>query len=151
MGGFLRTLWWFVLFFCLFSATIWVMRCLEIRCYCEDELKLTNCSGAKLKVILKSGQLVNYTTLNLRYNLLIPAIFVLEEQFPNLTKVDNQLCCKGFANKRFLKGIMITDCEITTSVKTPRKATTRILKTRKLGHPMTTSILPSSHPGVLPR
>ena len=88
MGGFLRTLWWIVLFFCLFCAEIWGIKCLENRCYCEEELRL-DCSRAKLKAIPKSVPLVNYTTLNLRYNLLVQANFsVLEEQLPNLKMVD---------------------------------------------------------------
>ena len=119
MGGFLRTLWWIVLFFYLFCAEIWRMKCLENRCYCEEELRSIDCSRAKLKAIPKSVPLVNsYTTLNLRYNLLVQANFsVLEEQLPNLKMVDlrdNPLDCKGFPDKTILG--VITDCEITKAV-----------------------------------
>ena len=85
MGEFLRTLRWIVLLFYLFCAEIWRIKCLENRCYCEEELWLIDCSRAKLKAIPKSVPLVNYTTLNLRHNLLVQANFsVLEEQLPNL-------------------------------------------------------------------
>ena len=61
---------------------------------------------SKLKAIPKSVPLVNYTTLNLRYNLLVQATFsVLEEQLPNLKMVDlrdNPLDCKGFPDKTIL-------------------------------------------------
>ena len=81
MGGFLTTLWWIVLFFYLFCAEIWGMKSSENRCYCEEELRLIDCSRAKLKAIPKSVPRVNYTTLNFRYNLLVEANFsVLEEQ-----------------------------------------------------------------------
>ena len=89
MSGFLRTLWWIVLFFYLLCVEIWRMKCLEKRCYCKEELQLIDCSWAKLKAIPKSVPLVNYTTLNLRYNLLVQANFsLLEEQLPNLKMVD---------------------------------------------------------------
>ena len=86
MGGFLRTLWWIVLFLYLFCAVIWGMKRLENRCYCEEELRLIDCSRAKLKAIPKSVLLVNYTTLNLRYNLLVQANFCVgatTSQFKN--------------------------------------------------------------------
>ena len=54
-------------------------------------------------VVPKSVPLVNYTTLNLRHNLLVQANFsVLEEQLPNLKMVDlrdNPFDCKGFPDK----------------------------------------------------
>ena len=118
MGGFLRTLWWIVLFFCLFCAEIWARKCLGNRCHYQEELRLTDCSRAKLKSIPKLVQLVNYTMLNLRYNLLVQANFsVLEEQLPNLKMVnltDNPLDCKGFLDKTILG--VIFDCEITEAV-----------------------------------
>ena len=109
MSGFLRTLWWIVLFFYLFCAEIWGMKCLEKRCYCKEELRLIDCSRAKLKAIPKSVPLVNYTTLNLRYNLLVQANFsLLEEQLPKMVDLrDNPLHCKGFLDKTILG--VITD------------------------------------------
>ena len=129
MGGFLGTLWWVVLFFCLFCVNIWGMRCFKNRCYCKEELRLIDCSRANLMVVPNSVPLVNYTALNFRHNSLVQVNFwVLREQLPNLKKVDlrdNPFDCKG----------VITDCEIAV--------TRRTLKTTRL---------PSSHAGagVLP-
>ena len=104
---------------------------------------------SKLKAIPKSVPLVNYTTLNLRYNLLVQANFsVLEEQLPNLKMVDlrdNLLDCKGFPDKTILG--VITDCEITeaVSVKTtkPMKVTRTTLKANSCQPTTTTNILSS--------
>ena len=55
-----------------------------------------------------------------RFNALVDVNFsLLEELCPNLTNVDlkdNPLDCTGFAHKRVIKIIMITDREITASV-----------------------------------
>ena len=86
------------------------MKCLEKRCYCKEELRLIDCSRAKLKAIPKSVPLVNYTTLNLRYNLLVRANFSVGGKLPNLKMVDlrdNPLHCKGFLDKT-ISGV-ITD------------------------------------------
>lgn len=110
MSGFLRTLWWIVLFFYLVCAEIWGMKCLEKRYYCKEELQLIDCSRAKLKAIPKSVPLVNYTTLNLRYNLLVWANFSVGGKLPNLKMVDlrdNPSQCKGFPDKTILG--VITD------------------------------------------
>ena len=131
MGGFLRTLWWIVLFFYLFCAEIWRMKCLENRCYCKEELRLIDCSPAKLKAIPKSVPLVNYTTLNLRHNLLVQAnVSVLEEQLPNFKMVDlrdNPFDCKGFPDKTILG--VITDCGITKAVSVKTTTTTKVART----------------------
>ena len=131
MGGFLRTLWWIVLFFYLFCAEIWRMNCLENRCYCKEELRLIDCSRAKLKAIPKSVPLVNYTTLNLRHNLLVQAnVSVLEEQLPNFKMVDlrdNPFDCKGFPDKTILG--VITDCGITKAVSVKTTTTTKVART----------------------
>jgi len=147
MGGFLGALWWIVLFFCLFCVDIWGMRCLKNECYCKEELRLIDCSRANLMVIPKSVPLVNYTTLNLRHNLLVQVNFsVLKEQLPSLKMVDlrdNPFDCKGFPDKTIFG--VITDCETAASVKTTTmtKANRRTSKT----NPKTTRI-PSSHPGT---
>ena len=133
MGGFLGTLWWVVLFFCLFCVDIWEMRCLKHRCYCKEELRLLDCSRANLMVVPNSVPLVNYTALNLRHHSLVQVNFsVLREQLPNFKMVDlrdNPFDCKGFPDKTIFG--VITDCEIAVTRKT--------LKTTRL---------PSSHPGT---
>ena len=160
MGGFLGPLWWIVLFFCLFCVDIWGMRCLKNRCYCKEELRLIDCFRANLMVVPKSVPLVNYTTLNLRHNLLVHVNFsVFKEQLPNLKMVDlrdNPFDCKGFPEMTILG--VITDCEITVTRKTLKTtrlpsshagtSTRKTLKTRKLAQPTTTTRLPSSHPGT---
>ena len=160
MGGFLGTLWWIFLFFCLFCVDIWGMRCLKNRCYCKEELRLIDCSRANLMVLPKSVPLVNYTTLNLRHNLLVQENFsVLKEQLPNLKMVDlrdNPFDCKGFLDKTIVG--VITDCEIAVTRKTLKAtrlpsshagtSTRKTLKTRKLAQPTTTTRLPSSYPGT---
>ena len=160
MGGFLRTLWWVVLFFCLFCVNIWGMRCFKNRCYCKEELRLIDCSRANLMVVPNSVPLVNYTALNLRHNSLVQVNFsVLREQLPNLKMVDlrdNPFACKGFPD-RTIFGV-ITDCEMTMTRKTLKTTrlpslhagtpTRKTLKTRKLAQPPTTTRLPSSHPGT---
>ena len=107
------------------------MKCLEKRYYCKEELRLTDCSRAKLKAIPKSVPLVNYTTLNLRYNLLVQANFsLLEEQLPNLKMVDlrdKPLHCKGLPDKTILG--VITDCEITEAVSVKTIKTTKVTRT----------------------
>ena len=141
------------------------MRCLKKnRCYCKEELRLSDCSRANLMVVPESVALVNYTTLNLRHNLLVQLNFsVLKEQLPNLKMVylgDNPFNCKGFPNKTILG--VITDCEITvtrktlkTNPKTTRQtsshagtSTRKTLKTRGLAQPTTTTTLPLLHPGT---
>ena len=131
MGGFPRTLWWIVLFLCLFCVDIWGMRCLENSCYCEEELRLIDCSRANLMVVPTSVPLINYTTLNLRHNLLVQANFsALEEQLPNLKMVDlrdNPFDCKGFLDKTILG--VITNCEITEAVAVKTTKTTKVTRT----------------------
>ena len=141
------------------------MRCLKKnRCYCKEELRLSDCSRANLMVVPKSVALVNYTTLNLRHNLLVQVNFsVLKEQLPNLKMVDlgdNPFNCKGFPDKTILG--VITDCEITVTRKTLKTnpkttrlpsshagtSTRKTLKTRGLAQPTTTTTLPSLHPGT---
>ena len=133
MGGFLGTLWWVVLFFCLFCVNIWGMRCFKNRCYCKEELRLIDCSRVNLMVVPNSVPLVNYTALNLRHNSLVQVNFsVLREQLPNLKMVDlrdNPFACKGFPDKTIFG--VITDCEMAMTRKT--------LKTTRL---------PSSHAGT---
>ena len=150
MGGFLGTLWWVVLFFCLFCVDIWEMRCLKNRCYCKEELRLSDCSRANLMVVPKSVPLVNYTTLDLghNFNSLVQVNFsVLKKQLPKLKMVDlrdNPFDCKGFPDKTIFG--VITDCEIAV--------TTTTIITRWNSHqknsksPTTTTRLPSSHPGT---
>ena len=158
MGGFLGTLWWVVLFFCLFCVNIWGMRCFKNRCYCKEELRLIDCSRANLMVVPNSVPLVNYTALNLRHNSLVQVNFsVLREQLPNLKMVDlrdNPFACKGFPDKTIFG--VITDCEMAMTRKTLKTTrlpsshagtpTRKTLKTRKLAQPTTTTRLPSSHP-----
>ena len=160
MGGFLGTLWWVVLFFCLFCVNIWGMRCFKNRCYCKEELRLIDCSRANLMVVPNSVPLVNYTALNLRHNSLVQVNFsVLREQLPNLKMVDlrdNPFACKGFPDKTIFG--VITDCEMAMTRKTLKTTrlpsshagtpTRKTLKTRKLAQPTTTTRLPSSHPGT---
>ena len=162
MGGFLGTLWWVVLFFCLFCVDIWEMRCLKNRCYCKEELRLSDCSRANLMVVPKSVPLVNYTTLDLghNFNSLVQVNFsVLKKQLPKLKMVDlrdNPFDCKGFPDKTIF-GVII-DCEIAVTRKTLKTTrlpsshagtpTRKTLKTRKLAQPTTTTRLPSSHPGT---
>ena len=162
MGGFLGTLWWVVLFFCLFCVDIWEMRCLKNRCYCKEELRLSDCSRANLMVVPKSVPLVNYTTLDLghNFNSLVQVNFsVLKKQLPKLKMVDlrdNPFDCKGFPDKTIFG--VITDCEIAVTRKTLKTTrlpsshagtpTRKTLKTRKLAQPTTTTRLPSSHPGT---
>ena len=139
------------------------MRCLKNRFYCKEELRLIDCSRANLMVVPKSLPLVNYTTLNLRHNLLVQVnLSVLEVQLPNLKMVDlrdNPFDCKRFPEKTILG--VITDCEITVTRKTLKTnpkttrlpsshagtSTRKTLKARKLTQP-TTARLPSSHPGT---
>ena len=122
MGGFLGTLWWVVLFFCLFCVDIWEMRCLKNRCYCKEELRLSDCSRANLMVVPKSVPLVNYTTLDLghNFNSLVQVNFsVLKKQLPKLKMVDlrdNPFDCKGFPDKTIFG--VITDCEIAVTTTT---------------------------------
>ena len=111
-------------------------------------------------VVPNSVPLVNYTTLNLRHNLLSQVNFsVLKEQLPNLKMVDlrdNPFDCKGFPDKTIFG--VITDCEIAVTRKTLKTTrlpsshagtpTRKTLKTRKLAQPTTTTRLPSSHPGT---
>ena len=162
MGGFLGTLWWVVLFFCLFCVDIWEMRCLKNRCYCKEELRLSDCSRANLMVVPKSVPLVNYTTLDLghNFNSLVQVNFsVLKKQLPKLKMVDlrdNPFDCKGFPDKTIFG--VITDCEIAVTRKTLKTTrlpsshagtpTRKTLKTRKLAQPTTTTRLSSSHPGT---
>ena len=140
------------------------MRCLKNRFYCKEELRLIDCSRANLMVVPKSLPLVNYTTLNLRHNLLVQVnLSVLEVQLPNLKMVDlrdNPFYCKRFPEKTILG--VITDCEITVTRKTLKTnpkttrlpsshagtSTRKTLKARKLTQPTTTTRLPSSHPGT---
>ena len=107
------------------------MKCLEKRCYCKEELRLIDCSRAKLKAIPKSVPLVNYTMLNLRHNLLVQAnVSVLEEQLPNFKMVDlrdNPFDCKGFPDKTILG--VITDCGITKAVSVKTTTTTKVART----------------------
>ena len=69
-------------------------------------------------VVPNSVPLVNYTTLNLRHNLLSQVNFsVLKEQLPNLKMVDlrdNPFDCKGFSDKTIF-GVII-DCEIAVTM-----------------------------------
>ena len=69
-------------------------------------------------VVPNSVQLVNYTTLNLRHNLLSQVNFsVLKEQLPNLKMVDlrdNPFDCKGFPDKTIFGAII--DCEIAVTM-----------------------------------
>ena len=122
MGGFLGTLWWVVLFFCLFCVDIWEMRCVKNRCYCKEELRLSDCSRANLMVVPKSVPLVNYTTLDLghNFNSLVQVNFsVLKKQLPKLKMVDlrdNPFDCKGFPDKTIFG--VITDCEIAVTTTT---------------------------------
>ena len=145
------------LWFYLFVPGILGFKCVGNKCDCVEELKVVHvdCSRAGLKSMPQAKEtLLNYSTLLLRFNAFVEVNFsVLEELFPNLTKVDlrgNPLDCERLADKRVLKVIMITDCEITASVKTrTMRMTRKTLKTRKLTHPTTTtSILPSSHSGT---
>ena len=162
MGGFVGTLWWVVLFFCLFCVDIWEMRCLKNRCYCKEDLRLSDCSRANLMVVPKSVPLVNYATLDLghNFNSLVQVNFsVLKKQLPKLKMVDlrdNPFDCKGFPDKTIF-GVII-DCEIAVTRKTLKTTrlpsshagtpTRKTLKTRKLAQPTTTTRLPSSHPGT---
>ena len=99
-------------------------------------------------VVAKSVPLVNYTTLNLRHNLLVQANFsVLEEQLPNLKMVDlrdNLFDCKEFPDKMIC---VITNCEITeaVAVKTTKttKVTRKTLKANSRQPTTTTNILSS--------
>ena len=155
MGGFLGTLWWVVLFFCLFCVDIWEMRCLKNRCYCKEELRLSDCSRANLMVVPKSVPLVNYTTLDLghNFNSLVQVNFsVLKKQLPKLKMVDlrdNPFDCKGFPDKTIFG--VITDCEIavtTTTIITRWNSHQKNSKDQELAQPTTTTRLPSSHPGT---
>ena len=69
-------------------------------------------------VVPNSVPLVNYTTLNLRHNLLSQVKFsVLKEQLPNLKMVDlrdNPFDCKGFPDKTIF-GVII-HCEIAVTM-----------------------------------
>lgn len=86
------------------------------RCYCKEELRLSDCSRANLMLVPNSVPLVNYATLNLRHNFnsLDQVNFsVSKEQLPNLKMVDlrdNPFDCKGFLDKTIFG--VITDCEI---------------------------------------
>ena len=138
------------------------MRCLKNRCYCKEELRLSDCSRANLMVVPKSVPLVNYTTLDLghNFNSLVQVNFsVLKKQLPKLKMVDlrdNPFDCKGFPDKTIFG--VITDCEIAVTRKTLKTTrlpsshagtpTRKTLKTRKLAQPTTTTRLPSSHPGT---
>ena len=81
-------------------------------------------------VVPNSVPLVNYTTLNLRHNLLSQVKFsVLKEQLPNLKMVDlkdNPFDCKGFPDKTIF-GVII-DCEIAVTRKTLDYKTTIITR-----------------------
>ena len=151
MGGFLGTLWWVVLFFCLFCVDIWEMMCLKNRCYCKEELRLSDCSRANLMVV----PLVNYTTLDLghNFNSLVQVNFsVLKKQLPKLKMVDlrdNPFDCKAFPDKTIFG--VITDCEIavtTTTIITRWNSHQKNSKDQELAQPTTTTRLPSSHPGT---
>ena len=155
MGGFLGTLWWVVLFFCLFCVDIWEMRCLKNRCYCKEELRLSDCSRANLMVVPKSVPLVNYTTLDLghNFNSLVQVNFsVLKKKLSKLKMVDlrdNPFDCKGFPDKTIFG--VITDCEIavtTTTIITRWNSHQKNSKDQELAQPTTTTRLPSSHPGT---
>ena len=102
------------------------MRWLKNRCYCKEELRLIDFDGG----IPNSVPLVNYTTLNLRHNLLSQVKFsVLKEQLPNLKMVDlrdNPFDCKGFPDKTIF-GVII-DCEIAVTRKTLDYKTTIITR-----------------------
>ena len=64
--------------------------CTGNKCLCVEQIRLIDCSRAGLESTPQTKKRIpNYTTLFLRYNLLLEVNFTLiMEQFPNLKTVD---------------------------------------------------------------